>query len=109
MWICRLNILRLVSGVCYSRSLRRRLLNSFQTSGNSPGSLPCRADLHGVSTVGSALARLTGPDSISLLELTQIVEPIAPGRGRAAVVPAPVLAEPQTLFHRLPDQRAEAV
>jgi hypothetical protein len=41
-------------------------LNSFQTSGNSPGPARCL-----VGTLGSALARpLTGPEPIPCLELT---------------------------------------
>jgi homoserine dehydrogenase len=51
------------------------VLNSFQTSGNSPGAPRCRVGLLGFGTVGSALARrLTGPDSIPLLELTHICD-----------------------------------
>jgi homoserine dehydrogenase len=48
-------------------------LNSFQTSGNSPGASRCRVGILGFGTVGSAIARrLTGPDSIPTLELTHI-------------------------------------
>jgi homoserine dehydrogenase len=51
------------------------VLNSFQTSGNSPGLQRCRVGILGFGTVGSALARrLTGPDSIPLLELTHICD-----------------------------------
>jgi homoserine dehydrogenase len=51
------------------------VLNSFQTSGNSPGASRCRVGILGFGTVGSALARrLTGPDSIPLLELTHICD-----------------------------------
>jgi homoserine dehydrogenase len=62
-------------------------LNSFQTSGNSPGvrrihqrsgSRPpalCRVGILGFGSVGSAIAkRLTGPDSVSSLELTHICD-----------------------------------
>jgi homoserine dehydrogenase len=53
-------------------------LNSFQTSGNSPGehgAARCRIGLLGFGTVGSAIARrLTGPDSNSLLQLTHICD-----------------------------------
>jgi homoserine dehydrogenase len=46
-------------------------LNSFQTSGNSPGD--CRVGIVGFGTVGSALARrLTGPDPVPRLHLTHI-------------------------------------
>jgi homoserine dehydrogenase len=51
------------------------VLNSFQTSGNSPGFGRCRVGILGFGIVGSALARrLTGPDSIPLLELTHICD-----------------------------------
>jgi homoserine dehydrogenase len=51
------------------------VLNSFQTSGNSPGGARCRVAILGFGTVGSALARrLTGPDSIPLLQLTHICD-----------------------------------
>ncbi len=56
-------------------------LNSFQTSGNSPGHGPgrrdtrCHVGLLGFGTVGSALARrLTGPDRIPHLSLTHICD-----------------------------------
>ncbi len=53
-------------------------LNSFQTSGNSPGSrgiARCRVGLLGLTTLGAALAsRLTGPDHPSSLELTHICD-----------------------------------
>jgi homoserine dehydrogenase len=56
-------------------------LNSFQTSGNSPGdprhSSParCRVGILGFGTVGSAIARrLTSPDSPSILQLTHICD-----------------------------------
>jgi homoserine dehydrogenase len=50
-------------------------LNSFQTSGNSPGAPRCRVGILGFGTVGSAIARrLTGPDSIPTLELTHICD-----------------------------------
>lgn len=46
-------------------------LNSFQTSGNSPGG--CRVGILGFGTVGSAVARrLAGPDSVPHLHLTHI-------------------------------------
>jgi hypothetical protein len=61
-----------VSGLWYSPSI---VLNSFQTSGNSPGAARCRAGIPGFGTVGSALARrLTGPDSLPPLELTPICD-----------------------------------
>lgn len=50
-------------------------LNSFQTSGNSPGSPRCRVGVIGYGTVGSAIARrLTSPgihNPLSHLQLTQ--------------------------------------
>jgi homoserine dehydrogenase len=50
------------------------VLNSFQTSGNSPGAR-CRVGILGFGTVGAAVARrLTGPDSIPSLELTHICD-----------------------------------
>jgi homoserine dehydrogenase len=50
-------------------------LNSFQTSGNSPGPPRCLIGILGFGTVGSAIARrLTGPDSIPTLELTHICD-----------------------------------
>ena len=50
-------------------------LNSFQTSGNSPGTPRCPVGILGFGTVGSAIARrLTGPDSIPSLELTHICD-----------------------------------
>jgi homoserine dehydrogenase len=50
-------------------------LNSFQTSGNSPGEGRCRVAILGFGTVGSAVARrLTGPDSPPLLQLTHICD-----------------------------------
>jgi homoserine dehydrogenase len=56
-------------------------LNSFQTSGNSPGRARpgsparCRVGILGFGTVGSAIARrLTGPDSPSSLQLTHICD-----------------------------------
>jgi homoserine dehydrogenase len=56
-------------------------LNSFQTSGNSPGDVRgvspdrCRVGILGFGTVGSAVARrLTGPDSPSILHLTHICD-----------------------------------
>jgi homoserine dehydrogenase len=55
-------------------------LNSFQTSGNSPGDARsqtprCRVGVLGFGTVGSALARrLTGPDSPPSLQLTHICD-----------------------------------
>ena len=51
-------------------------LNSFQTSGNSPG-LPqrCRVGILGLGTVGTAVARrLSGPDAIPHLELTHLCD-----------------------------------
>ena len=53
-------------------------LNSFQTSGSSPGhqaSGRCQVGILGFGTVGSAIARrLTGPDSPPLLQLTHICD-----------------------------------
>ena len=52
-------------------------LNSFQTSGNSPGQgRECYAvGILGLGTVGAAIARrLTGPDSIPSLYLTHICD-----------------------------------
>jgi homoserine dehydrogenase len=52
--------------------------NSFQTSGNSPGSrgpARCRVGLLGLGPAGSAIvSRLTGPDSPPSLELTHICD-----------------------------------
>jgi homoserine dehydrogenase len=48
-------------------------LNSFQTSGNSPGR--CRVGLLGFGTVGAAVARrLTGTDAVPSLQLTLIAD-----------------------------------
>lgn len=48
-------------------------LNSFQTSGNSPGG--CRVGILGFGTVGAAVARrLTGPDPVPHLQLTHIAD-----------------------------------
>jgi homoserine dehydrogenase len=51
-------------------------LNSFQTSGNSPGDAQrCHIGILGIGTVGSAVARrLTGPDSPPHLALTHICD-----------------------------------
>jgi homoserine dehydrogenase len=50
-------------------------LNSFQTSGNSPGAARCRVGILGFGTVGSAIARrLTASDSNSSLQLTHICD-----------------------------------
>lgn len=53
-------------------------LNSFQTSGNSPGPRigpRCRVGILGLGAVGSAVAnRLTGADSLPTLELTHICD-----------------------------------
>jgi homoserine dehydrogenase len=52
-------------------------LNSFQTSGNSPGrsDTRCRVGILGFGTVGSTVARrLTGPDPIPQLRLTHIAD-----------------------------------
>jgi homoserine dehydrogenase len=52
-------------------------LNSFQTSGNSPGDRDtrCRVGILGFGTVGSAVARrLTGPDPLPHLKLTHIAD-----------------------------------
>ena len=51
-------------------------LNSFQTSGNSPGDLQrCRVGILGLGTVGLAVARrLTGPDSVPHLTLTHLCD-----------------------------------
>ena len=74
-------------------------LNSFQTSGNSPGAARpgsparCRVGMLGFGIVGSALVRrLTGPDSPSSLPLT---------RGRAAIAPASVRREIRGLNDRI--------
>ncbi len=49
-------------------------LNSFQTSGTSPGTR-CRVGILGFGTVGTAIARrLTGPDPVPSLELTHICD-----------------------------------
>jgi hypothetical protein len=49
------------------------VLNSFQTSGNSPGAARCQVGILGFGLAGSASARrLTGLDSIPSLELTLI-------------------------------------
>jgi homoserine dehydrogenase len=54
------------------------VLNSFQTSGNSPGGSSCRVGILGFGTVGSAIARrLTGPGanaSLPHLQLTHICD-----------------------------------
>jgi homoserine dehydrogenase len=51
-------------------------LNSFQTSGNSPGDgQRCRVGILGVGTVGTAVARrLTGPDRVPHLTLTHLCD-----------------------------------
>jgi homoserine dehydrogenase len=50
-------------------------LNSFQTSGNSPGGERCRVGIFGFGGVGAAIARrLTGEDPVSGLELTHICD-----------------------------------
>jgi homoserine dehydrogenase len=51
-------------------------LNSFQTSGNSPGDgARCHVGILGMGTVGSAVARrLTGPDPVPHLRLTHICD-----------------------------------
>lgn len=51
-------------------------LNSFQTSGNSPGDAQrCHVGILGFGTVGSAVARrLTGPDVVPHLHLTHICD-----------------------------------
>lgn len=71
--------MRHVFGVWYNRWSVG--LNSFQTSGNSPGHGPggrdarCHVGLLGFGTVGSAVARrLTGPDPIPHLSLTHICD-----------------------------------
>ena len=57
-------------------------LNSFQTSGNSPGTGRCLVDILGFGTVGSAIARRrTGPDSIPSLEFTHICDRRARDKG----------------------------
>jgi len=61
------------------------LLNSFQTSGNSPGAARrpgCRhVGILGFGAVGSAVARrLTGHDSIPILQLTHICDRRAPDK-----------------------------
>ena len=55
-------------------------LNSFQTSGNSPGGsssdhVRCQVGILGLGTVGVAVAnRLTGPDAVSRIALTHICD-----------------------------------
>ncbi len=50
-------------------------LNTFQTSGNSPGLARCRVGLLGFGAVGIAIARrLTSPDSPPSLQLTHICD-----------------------------------
>ena len=51
-------------------------LNSFQTSGNSPGDAQrCHVGILGIGTVGTAVARrLTGPDSLPNLTLTHLCD-----------------------------------
>jgi homoserine dehydrogenase len=51
-------------------------LNSFQTSGNSPGDgQRCRVGILGVGSVGTAVARrLTGPDRVPHLTLTHLCD-----------------------------------
>lgn len=50
-------------------------LNSFQTSGNSPGHPCCRIGILGFGHVGSAVARrLSGPDFLPDLELTHVCD-----------------------------------
>jgi homoserine dehydrogenase len=66
-------------------------LNTFQTSGNSPGDREarCHVGLLGFGTVGSSLARrLTGPDPIPHLALTHICDRRA--RERRAREPEPL-------------------
>jgi homoserine dehydrogenase len=66
-------------------------LNSFQTSGNSPGG--CRVGLLGFGTVGSAVARrLTGPDPVPHLHLTHISDRRA--RERRGRQPEPLASLP---------------
>lgn len=51
------------------------MLNSFQTSGNSPGAERCRVGILGFGTIGSALARrLTGPQAVPSLALSHICD-----------------------------------
>jgi len=62
-------------------------LNSFQTSGNSPGG--CHVGILGFGTVGAAVARrLTGPDHIPSLHLTYICDRRA--RDKRARQPEPL-------------------
>jgi predicted dehydrogenase len=97
------------------------VLNSFQTSGNSPGAARCRVGMLGFGIVGSALARrLTGPDSVPSLELALICDRRV--REKGARRPQQVgrlvwtdrfddllASEPDTI-QRLPDHKlAEAV
>src|SRR5947209_15447300 len=50
-------------------------VDSFLTSGNSPGARRCRVALLGFGTVGSAVAhRLGGTDPVDGLELTHILD-----------------------------------
>jgi homoserine dehydrogenase len=63
--------LQSVFGLWYNRPLVA--LNSFQTSGNSPGG--CHVGILGFGTVGAAVARrLTGPDAFPQLRLTHIAD-----------------------------------
>jgi homoserine dehydrogenase len=63
--------------LCYSSASESIALplNSFQTSGNSPGRERCRVGILGFGLVGSAIAsRLTGASPVPFLELTHICD-----------------------------------
>ncbi len=69
-------------------------LNSFQTSGNSPGDAQrCHVGILGFGTVGSAVARrLTGPDAPPHLHLTHICDRRARDKRAPAARPLASLA-----------------
>ena len=94
-------------------------LNSFQTSGNSPGTRGCLVGILGFGTVASAIAgRLTGPDSIPSLELTHIGDRRAHDKGarppesstnRIVIVPALLATAPKPIKGLVDHKLAEAV